>query len=527
MGELNPFTGPPERFSSGWKGNAAIVSLLVLIIAGYYYWQLQAAERAFTSHMKEHARMVAGVIGLNAERALLSREIIEQVMETFLGNAARFVAYLDNIEPFTPEELSAFAVESGLSGIRIVRKGGEVQGPANWLPTGADTCSGERLCHLPLAGLYMFFWPLAGGTGFVQLGISDTRILEMGKRVGLETLLGRLRGLGGIQYIRLVPSHGTRVNPPDLKLTQDTAEVCLDLGREDLVVGMAARHFFERRALLKHEFFIFTGVLLILGALFSWVLFRYQKTFLNQVRQYERKLAKEQEDAALGRASAAITHEIRNPLNAISMGLQRLQMEAHELSGEHLALLETLLEAVRRTDGIVRDLKRYSQPVAPRLSPVSLPGVLDNILTLYRAPMEDAGITADLHVDDPGMVQADPDLISEVIENLVKNAVEAQPGGGVVSIYIDRLNGHARLVMENGGYPGDLEEISGLTEPYVTTKARGSGLGLAIGSRIIRAHDGSLKLSSPAPGQFRVSILLPVAGPETVSPELKDKGSRP
>ncbi len=523
---MNACTGLPERFSSGWKGNAAIVSFLVLIMAGYYYWQLQAAERAFTSHMKEHARMVAGVIGLNAERALLSREIIEQVMETFLGNAARFVAYLDNIEPFTHEELSAFASESGLSGIRIVRKGRDVQGPADWLPAGAATCSKERICHLPLAGLYVFFWPQPNGTGFIQLGISDTRILEMGKRVGLETLLGRLRGLGGIQFIRLVPSHGAHAKTPELKLTEDTAEVCLALGREDLVVGMAARHFFERRALLKHEFFMFTGVLLILGALFSWLLFRYQKTFLNQVRQYERKLAKEQEDAALGRASAAITHEIRNPLNAISMGLQRLQIEANDLSGEHQELLDTLLGAVRRTDGIIRELKRYAHPVSPRLSPVSLPKVLDKILTLYRAPMEDAGITVDLHVDDPGVVQVDPDLISEVIENLVKNAVEAQASGGVVSIYIDRLNVHARLVMENGGYPGNPEEIFGLTEPYVTTKTRGSGLGLAIVSRIVQAHGGRLQLFSPEPGRFRVSILLPVAGPEAHALEPMDKGGR-
>ncbi len=278
---------------------------------------------------------------------------------------------------------------------------------------------------------------------------------------------------------------------------------------------MEARHFFERRALLRHEFFMFTCVLLTLGFFFSWILFRYQNSFLNQILQYERKLAKEQEDAALGRASSAITHEIRNPLNAISMGLQRLQIEADDLCGEHRVLVETLLEAVRRTDGIIRDLKRYAHPVVPRLSPVSLPGILEKILTLYRVPMEEAEITADLHTDGPGTVQADPDLISEVVENLVKNAVEAH--GGDLSIRISSLDAKVQLVMENGGYPGRPDEIHKMTEPYVTTKTRGSGLGLAISTRIARAHDGSLHLFSPEPGRFRVSILLPVDGPDPLT----------
>ena len=494
-------TGLPGRFSIGWKGNAAIVSILVLIMAGYYYWQLNAAERAFTTHVKEHARMVADVIGLNAERALLSRKTIEQVMETFLGNTARFVSYLDDIEPFTGEELSSFSSESGLSGIRVVRKNGEAQGPAAWLPAGADNCARDRICHVPDAGLYLFFWPQPGESGFIQLGMPDARILEMGKRVGLETLLRRLRGLGGIRYIRLVPPDTAKTAAPELKLSEKTAEVRLGLGSEDLVVGMEARHFFERQALLKYEFFMFTGVLLTLGFLFSWLLYRYQNAFLNQVLQYERQLAKQQEDAALGRASSAITHEIRNPLNAISMGLQRLQIEADELSDEHRALVDTLGQAVRRTDGIIRDLKRYAHPITPRLCPVSLQEILDKILTLYRAPMDQAGITADRHINDSTTVRADPDLISEVVENLLKNAVEAQPEGGVILIDINRLDGHVQLVMENSGYQGTPEDAPGMTEPYVTTKTRGSGLGLAIVDRIIRAHDGAC-----------ISVLLKQAG---------------
>lgn len=249
-----------------------------------------------------------------------------------------------------------------------------------------------RLRHNPGAGRYLLTLPSGNDEGCIQLGFPDARIREMRERVGLERLLMHLRGLDGILYIRLEPPEAADAESPELKLTEDAAEVRMRLDRKQLVVGMEDRHYFQRRALLKQEFFIFTGVLLSLGLLFSWFLYRYQSAFLNQARQYERKLAREQEDAALGRASATITHEIRNPLNAISMGLQRLQLEADELADEHRPLIKTLLEAVGRTDGIIRELKRYSRPVLPRPAPVSLPEILDKILTLYRAPMDGAGI---------------------------------------------------------------------------------------------------------------------------------------
>ena len=85
----------------------------------YFLWQIRQARHAFQEHVTDHARLVAEVIHMNARNAVFSREVTEEILRTFLGNTARFVNYLDTVEPFTPEELTAFAAETQLSGITI------------------------------------------------------------------------------------------------------------------------------------------------------------------------------------------------------------------------------------------------------------------------------------------------------------------------------------------------------------------------------------------------------------------------
>ena len=109
------------HIKSAWKANIIVIGTLILIVLAYFFWQLRYTEKTFNNHVEEHARVLAGMLRLNADSSVLSQEIVEEIMGTFLGNSARFVEYLDSIEPFSTDELTAFAEESGLSGIRIIR----------------------------------------------------------------------------------------------------------------------------------------------------------------------------------------------------------------------------------------------------------------------------------------------------------------------------------------------------------------------------------------------------------------------
>lgn len=117
-----------------WITNTGVFGILIAVVLVYFFWQATRAKQAFLYHVNEHAQLVAGVTQLNVRNAFFSQEVTEEILQSFLSNSARFVDYLDGIEPFTEEELTAFAVETNLAGIRIYRSEvNYVEGPVQCL----------------------------------------------------------------------------------------------------------------------------------------------------------------------------------------------------------------------------------------------------------------------------------------------------------------------------------------------------------------------------------------------------------
>ena len=212
----------------------------------------------------------------------------------------------------------------------------------------------------------------------------------------------------------------------------------------------------------------------------------------------------------MGRAAASIAHEIRNPLNSLSMGLQRLHMEANELKDEHRQFIEIMLDAVRRTNSIVTGLLEYASPQYSASQEVRLDLLVQNILPLYQARCAQQGVTLKTEVACKDPIAGDPGRLSQVIENMLKNAVEAQPHGGFIDIAITRTTAGVIMAMTNGGFSLSSEDAERITEPYFTTKSSGTGLGLAIARRIITAHGGHLQVD-PRPGNtVTIQFQLPL-----------------
>lgn len=500
-----------------WKGNLLIFSVLIIIILGYFFWQVRQAHQTFLDQVRSYSAMLGGVIELNAKGAVLSEEIVKEIMQTFLGNTARFADYLDMIQPFSPEELSAFAKEAGLAGIRIIRAdGGHTEGPAGWSGSENLTCTDKDgfLQHLRSEHLYFLSRTRERLPGCVMVGLTAARIEKLHDQVGLPYLLKTLPGLAGIKSVKIDPDSGNTFSKPEIRLTENqdetVAQAQMPLGKDTLIVAMDTGYFMARVRQIRHEFFAFSAVLAFLGIFLSWLLYRYQNAYLNQIRNYERELARQREDASLGRAAAAIAHEIRNPLNAISMGLQRLQIESDELSDDSQKLVATLLKAVQRTDSIVKNIRRYAMPSAPRKQSVSMETIINHILSLYRQKYEQHKIEVICHIGYDKNIMGDPDMLEEVVENLMKNSIEAQPYGGYIAIRYERKDDDVVLSFENSGFELSAEQSEKILDPYFTTKTRGTGLGMAIADRIVQAHGGRLVLSSPDSGVIRIDVCLPL-----------------
>lgn len=191
------------------------------------------------------------------------------------------------------------------------------------------------------------------------------------------------------------------------------------------------------------------------------------------------------------------------------MGLQRIELEADELSEEHRQLTASMQSAVKRTNTIIGDLLRFSRPITTQKKQLQLTKLIDSILLLYKTECMKKKITVSFNPENLLSIEGDEELLAQLFENLVKNGVEAQPAGGHLAVSIQSSTGSAIVSIENTSResPGNLSE---LLQPYFTCKTRGTGLGLPIANRIAQAHGGTIKLETPDENIFRVVVRLPL-----------------
>jgi signal transduction histidine kinase len=228
----------------------------------------------------------------------------------------------------------------------------------------------------------------------------------------------------------------------------------------------------------------------------------------------EQELTKQHLLASVGELAAVIAHEVRNPLavmvNAVA-GLRRSTLGAEDKN----LLLAILEEETTRLDRLVTDLLRFARPVRVARSEVSLTELVRKVLSglseRYRARLS---IPPGEELDT---VFVDEALLKLVLENLLENACQAMPDGGMVTIAAQpaTLLGASAVCLRvsDRGHGMDAETRQRATKPFFTTRPTGTGLGLAIVERIVEAHGGELGIASEPGEGTTVSILLPRGDP--------------
>ncbi|MGD9949214.1 MAG: PAS domain-containing sensor histidine kinase [Desulfobulbus sp.] len=516
---------PDKRFLPSWVMNLLGFGLLITLVIAAFSWQILAMNKDLHRNTLSRTRMMAAIIEENLANGDLAGTTIDTLTTTFLRDKARFVAYLNGIDPLQSDELAALARETGLLGLTVVNgTGTATSGPDKWLEPLPD-CERQanQLVYNKTGHTVLYAYP--GKTADIRcilVGMDAHSVLELRQKTALPVLLTNLSHLPGIHYVRMEADAENAVADP-VRLLSDhgemTAEARLSTSKGVLVVGLDAANHFDRLRQLQRQFLFFAALLLGLGFFFSWLLYRHQQRDLQRTRNFERLLAKEHEAAALGRATATIAHEVRNPLNAINMGLQRLSLESPHLDGEQQQLVGAMKEAVRRAGLIITELQRFTRPLAPRLKAIDPLAVTKRVLSLYRQQIAEQAIELDLIETDETTLAADGDLLAELVENLLRNAIEAQPEGGFIRLECRNLADNWQLSVTNGGFRLGPEESLRLGEPYFTTKTRGTGLGLALCRKIAEAHGGELELrSAPKQQQLTVCLTLPYKAPITPMP---------
>ncbi|HEX6769640.1 MAG TPA: ATP-binding protein [Candidatus Binatia bacterium] len=255
--------------------------------------------------------------------------------------------------------------------------------------------------------------------------------------------------------------------------------------------------------------------ILAAGILGIGAIFYNQRGHLQKVRSLEQEINRKERLSELGNMAATVAHEIRNPLNSVSMGLQRLKAEFTPSGDaeEYAHFLNLMQDEVRRLNSTVEQFLSLARPLKLNQEQIRIDEFLDEITTLLAADAHASKVDIELKVA-PHLppLRADRNYFKQLLLNLMLNAVQAMPGGGRLSVEAVAEKEFLRLNISDQGIGIEAENLSKIFEPYFTTKTNGSGLGLAIARRIAEAHAGKITVES-WPGQgscFRVS--LPTAG---------------
>jgi signal transduction histidine kinase len=265
----------------------------------------------------------------------------------------------------------------------------------------------------------------------------------------------------------------------------------------------------EKNVALSVFFFIILGVSAIT---LIWV---NQNRHLKKMKEMEDRIQLAERLSSLGHLAAGVAHEIRNPLNAIGMGLQRMKREClpqdESKKEEYVSFIELIFKEIRRVNEIIEQFLTLSRPFQLDLKLSSLETLLKNLVTLFQEEASSQGITLQTDMATPlPLIKMDEERLTQAFINIMKNGMQAMEKGGILRIETRFLKDHVKVVISDSGAGIPPDQMEKIFNYYFTTKEKGVGLGLPIAHRIIEAHGGQLEVESQAGVGTKVMITLPI-----------------
>lgn len=230
------------------------------------------------------------------------------------------------------------------------------------------------------------------------------------------------------------------------------------------------------------------------------------KNEIKQRKLAEDALKKAERLATIGKMSAMLAHEIRNPLNSIKINSDIL-LDTLDLKENKKRRLQIVQKEVNRLDNLVKEVLLYSRQVSLVLTEFNLFSLLDNLIAQLKPHFLEKKINIINNLEKIN-VKADSEKFKQVFINLILNAVDAVPEFGVIEFYSECNIGCINIfAKDNGCGIPDPEKVF---EPFYTTKNLGTGLGLPISQNIVEQHSGSLKVLKSVDGETVFCITIPI-----------------
>ena len=388
------------------------------------------------------------------------------------------------------------------------------------------------------------------GEGILVLRADDAQIRFFRRRVILQELIEEWRGKGETRYLT--------IQGGDLEVWADTDAAKVGKREENAFVrelwaaggeGQAARaqktpEVFEVAKIValdkenrgvirvglstarveqiigadRRNILLFSLLLLVSGGVGITFIYRMENRHLVRVREMEEKIHQSEKLSSLANLAAGVAHEIRNPLNAIGMAIQRLQREFSperlEDREEYHRFTDVLRNEVGRVNEIIEQFLLFARPVRLDLQPVPIKNLLQDLLLLFREAAEQQKVLLEEEIESNlPVLQVDRQRIQEALWNLINNGLQAMPEGGRLRLTVNFRGGREVFIqIADTGEGIPPENLGKIFDYYFTTKEKGMGLGLPLAHKIIREHGGTIQVESVVGQGTIFHVFLPVPG---------------
>jgi len=239
---------------------------------------------------------------------------------------------------------------------------------------------------------------------------------------------------------------------------------------------------------------------------------------ITERRQMEQQLKDAERLATIGEVAATVGHDLRNPLQGIAGATYYLKMKlGSKVDNESRRMLEIIEEDIEYSDKIINDLLEYSRELRLELADTSARSLVKGALSVVKVPTNVRIVDS---TKSKPRVRADAGKMKRVFVNLIKNAVEAMPKGGMLKIASKKSNGNLEITFSDTGIGMPKQVMEKIWSPSFTTKSKGIGFGLSICKRIVEAHGGSISAESTGERGSTFTVKLPI---EPTMKEVQEK----
>lgn len=308
-----------------------------------------------------------------------------------------------------------------------------------------------------------------------------------------------------------------KIDYRDNKILDLAAPLYLDKKIVGIVrIGLDRSSMDKSLAENKQNIFVFSLFIVVIALLSMWLLYHDQNRHLAGIVEMERQLEKAERLSSLGQLAAGVAHEIRNPLNAISMATQRLKRDFIPSDPQKVDDFQNLSGVIRdeikRLNGIIEEFLNFSKSRRLDFCKFSVTELLQKIVSLMKEEALSRGITIETTgKQDPAQISMDVNKLQQAFINLIKNAMEsitAEKGRIVIAVDKEGKN-YIVVKISDSGCGMTEEEIAKIFNPEYTTKEKGVGLGIPLAFEIIRGHGGDIRVLSRKDKGTTFEVILP------------------